>query len=52
MLAAGRVRSKEKKTNKKKEKRLPAAPKAHHEIHSSPAIATTSRRRATKRPAR
>ena len=26
----------------------PAPPKTHHEIHSSPAIATTSRRRATK----
>ena len=28
--------------------RNPAAPKPHHEIHSSPATATTSRRRATK----
>ena len=31
-----------------KEKRNPAAPKTHHEIHSSPATVTTSRRRATK----
>ena len=38
ILAAGRVRSK-KKTNPKKS----AAPKTHHEIHSSPATATTSR---------
>ena len=26
----------------------PAPPKTHHEIHSNPVIATTSRRRATK----
>ena len=39
ILASGRVRS--------KKKRL-AAPKTHHEIHSSPATATTSRRRVTK----
>ena len=32
----------------KKNPRDPAAPKTHHEIHSSPATATTSRRRATK----
>ena len=44
ILAAGRVSS-----NKKNEKkRNPAAPKTHHEIHSSPATATTSRRRDTK----
>ena len=36
-----------KKTNKKK--RNPAAPKTHHEVHSSRATATISRRRATKR---
>ena len=46
-LAAGRVRSK-----KKKEKitttRNPAAPKTHHETHSSPATATNSRWRAMK----
>ena len=29
-----------------------AATKTHHEIHSNPATATTSRRRATKRPTR
>ena len=33
---------------RKKETRNPAAPKTHHEIHSSPATATTSRRLATK----
>ena len=31
-----------------KHKIYPAAPKTHHEIHSSPATATTSRRLATK----
>ena len=36
---------KEKQIDKK---RNPAAPKTHHEIHSSPATAITSRRRATK----
>ena len=36
----------EKKTKTKT--RNPAAPKTHHEIHSSPATATTSRRRAKK----
>ena len=41
LLAAGRVRS-------KKQTRNPAAPKTHHEIHSSPATVTTTRRRATK----
>ena len=46
MLAAGRVRSKKKTTEKKNTN--PAAPKTHHEIHSSPATATTSRRRAVK----
>ena len=45
LLAAGRVRS---KTKKRKKKRNPAAPKTHHEIHISPATATTSRRRETK----
>ena len=45
ILAAGHVRSK-KKTREKK--RNPAAPKTHHEIYSSPATATTSRRRVTK----
>ena len=52
MLAAGRVRSKKKKMKKKNTKN-PAPPKTHnaktnHEIHSSPATATNSRRRATK----
>ena len=36
----------------KKTKKNPAAPETHHEIHSSPATAITSRRRATKRPTR
>ena len=36
----------EKKRGKKNTN--PAAPKTHHEIHSSPATATTSGRRATK----
>ena len=47
MLAAGRVRSK-KKTRKKKHGKIRPPPKTHHEIHSSPATATTSRRRAAK----
>ena len=38
---------KEKKPKKKKKKKS-AATKTHHEIHSSPATATTSRRRAMK----
>ena len=44
ILAAGRVRSKK----KQKHEIDPAAPKIHHEIHSSPATATTSRRHATE----
>ena len=49
ILAAGRVRSKKKKQKRKtKNEKNPAAPKTHHEIHSSLATATTSRRRATK----
>ena len=47
MPAAGRVRSKKKKIEKKTPKKI-AAPKTHHEIHSFPATATTSRRRAMK----
>ena len=43
ILVAERVRSK----NKKNEINS-AAPKIYHELHSSPATATTSRRRATK----
>ena len=45
ILAAGRVRSKKKDEQKA---RNPASPQSHHEIHSSPATATTSRRSATK----
>ena len=42
-----------KKKRKKKEiKKNPAAPATHHEIHSSPATATISRRRATKHVSR
>ena len=48
ILAAGRVRSKKKKKRGKKNRKNPAAPKTHHEILSSPATATTSRRRATE----
>ena len=47
ILAAGRVHSKRKKLGKKARKNL-AASKTHHEIHSSPATATTSRQRVTK----
>ena len=46
ILAAGRVRSKTKKNGKNTKEFAP--PKTHHEIYSSPATATTSRRRATK----
>ena len=35
----------EKNEKKNGKKRNPAAPKTHHEVHSSPATATTSRRR-------
>ena len=42
ILAAGRA------FEEKKHEINPAAPKTHHEIHSSPATATTSRRRVTK----
>ena len=41
---AGCVRRKKTKTKT----RNPAAPKTHHDIHSSPATAITSRRRAIK----
>ena len=50
ILAAGRVRLKGKKIERKHEKSVP--PKTHHEIHSSPATVTTSRRRATKHVSR
>ena len=46
MLAPGRVRSKKKKIEKDPKKSAP--PKTPHEIHSSQATATTSRRLATK----
>ena len=47
--AAGRVRSKKKKNEKKHtHTKKSDRPKTHHEIHSSPATATTSRRRAMK----
>ena len=42
MQQAVRVRRKEKTTKN------PVPPKTHHEVHSSPATATISRRRATK----
>ena len=48
VLAAGRVRSKKKKIGKKKNKKKFPPSKTHHEIHSSPATAITSRRRAKK----
>ena len=38
----------EEKQNRKKNTKKSAPPKTHHDIHSSPATATTSRRRATK----
>ena len=47
ILPAGRVRWKKKKTRKKIKKKT-AAPKTHHEIHSIPATAINSRRRAKK----
>ena len=47
ILAAGRVRPKGKKTKKRNTKKC-AAPQTHHEIHSSPTTATTSRRLAMK----
>ena len=48
ILAAGRVRSRKKNIEKEKSTKKNARPKTHHEIYSSPATATTSRRRATK----
>ena len=47
ILAAGRARSK-KKNRKKQDNKKSTPTKTHHDIHSSPATATTSRRRATK----
>ena len=51
ILAAGRVRSKEKK-NKKKTRKNPAALKTRRETHFNPATATTSRQTATTRAPR
>ena len=49
MLAAGRVRSKKKQNRRKKNTEKSASPpKTHHEIHSSPATASNSRRHARK----
>ena len=48
ILAAGRVRSKKKKIEEKNITKKSAPANTHHEIHSSPANATTLRRRATK----
>ena len=42
----------QKKKIEKKNTEKSAPPKTHHEIHSSPVTATTSRRRATKQVAR
>ena len=47
VLAAGRVRSKEKKIEKKTHEKIRLT-QTHYEIHSNPATATTSRQRATK----
>ena len=48
ILAAGRVRSKKKKIEKKNTEKKSASPKTHHEIHSSPATASNSRQHARK----
>ena len=47
ILAEGRVRSRKINIGKKKQKKIRST-LTHHEIHSSPKIATTSRRLATK----
>ena len=47
MLAAGRVRSKNKEIEEKNTEKS-APPKTHHEIPSSPAAASNSRRHATE----
>ena len=53
ILAAGRVRSnKTKNRKKKKTQKNPAPLKTHHEIHSSPSIATTLKRLAAKHVSR
>ena len=48
ILAAGRVRSKKQISQKKNIRKKSAPPKTHHEIHSRPATATISGRRAAK----
>ena len=48
VLAAGRVSSKKKNGGEKKHEKNLVALKTHHEIHSSLATTTTSRRHATK----
>ena len=47
MLAAGHVHSNKKKRKKHTDKSAPP-PKTHHELHSSPATASNSRRHARK----
>ena len=47
MLAVGHVRSKKNKIEPKNTTKC-APPKTHHDIHTSPATAATSRRRAAK----
>ena len=47
ILAAGRVRSMTEKNDPPPPEK-PTAPKTQHEFHSTPAIETTSKRRATK----
>ena len=50
ILATGRARLKKtKKSGKKKTRKKSAPPKTHHEIHSSPATASNSRRHARER---
>ena len=48
ILAAGRVCLKKKKKSKKKNTKKSTPPKTHYGIHSRPATATNSRRRAAK----
>ena len=48
MLAAGRVRSKKRKSKRKDTEKTSAPPKTRHEIHSSPATASNTRMHARK----
>ena len=48
ILAVGRVFVRRKKIEKNKNNKKSNPPKTHHDIHSSPVTATTSRRRATR----